>query len=438
MGASEAAMAVESLATLTLENHLARLRPGLRKTRIQIALFTLLLHPARVLIGGRRQWRIFLDKWGFSRHGAQRSDVWIHAIGPAEMKIAITLVLALPTDLQFVITSFSLPLGLQLVEEKGLSERVQLSAVPWPFEFVLRRFLRRRSPRRLILIEATDLSLVLCLLLMQRDLPTALLNGGFTQGWIDIDPYLPLLSGIQMLCVRSEEERELLVPMGISRDRMTVTGEMKFDVATDLLPELEATIRELAAGRPILIAGSTHPDEDPLVLEAFERLGGGGRALLILAPRRDLKLATKLLRSRGVEYVRRTRLPESGRPAVILLDSFGELAPLYRLASAAFLGYSLSRLGRGHNPIEPARFAVPIAVGPNVENFQVLADLFDQAGAWQRIASAGDLAQVWAAWLDAPETARRVGRRAADLVLSQQGLPLSMALAQLRPFLTGD
>jgi 3-deoxy-D-manno-octulosonic-acid transferase len=196
-------------------------------------------------------------------------------------------------------------------------------------------------------------------------------------------------------------------------------------------------MRKLAGERPILIAGSTHPDEEPQVLDAFERLGGGDRAMLILAPRLMDGLSEKLLRQRGLPFVRRSRFPVSGRPAVVLLDRVGELASLYRLAAAAFVGNSLSPMGRGHNPIEPAYFAVPIAVGPNMAHFELHADLFDRAGAWQRVADAGELARVWASWLDAPDLARQMGRRAADLVESQRGLAVFKALELLRPFL-GD
>ncbi|MES1211145.1 MAG: 3-deoxy-D-manno-octulosonic acid transferase, partial [Acidobacteriota bacterium] len=208
----------------------------------------------------------------------------------------------------------------------------------------------------------------------------------------------------------------------------------KFDASAEPLPELEAQIRRLAGERPILVAGSTHPPEDPHILDAFERLGHG-RALLVLAPRGRAEPAESLLRDRGIPFVRRSQLPASESPAVVLLDTQGELASLYRLAAAAFIGNSLMPEGSGHNPIEPAGFAIPIAVGPHMTDFKLQADLFDRAGAWQRIADARELAQAWSLWLDTPELARQIGRRAADLVEAQRGLATSKTWALLRPFL---
>jgi 3-deoxy-D-manno-octulosonic-acid transferase len=127
----------------------------------------------------------------------------------------------------------------------------------------------------------------------------------------------------------------------------------------------------------------------------------------------------------------------NGRPAVILLDRIGELASLYPLSSAAFVGRSLVAAGGGgQSPLEAARAAVPIAVGPNMANFQLVADVFDRADAWQRVQDADGLARAWGTWLAQPELARQVGQRAAKLVESHRGLAIAGTvdcLVSLRP-----
>ena len=115
----------------------------------------------------------------------------------------------------------------------------------------------------------------------------------------------------------------------------------------------------------------------------------------------------------------------------MLLDSLGELAGLYRLAAAAFIGGTLVPTG-GHNPLEAARFGVPLAVGPAMHNFREMAEAFDRAGAWRRVADARELAAAWREWLDDPAAARAVGERALRLVEENRGA-LARTVEMLSP-----
>jgi 3-deoxy-D-manno-octulosonic-acid transferase len=236
--------------------------------------------------------------------------------------------------------------------------------------------------------------------------------------------------------VQSPRDRERLIELGIEPGRIAVTGNLKYESPEPpRKPELEEALRGLATGRPILLAGSTMAGEEAAVLDACREIGGGERALLVVAPRHPERWneVDALLRARGIDFVRRTAFPDSGRPAVVLLDSLGELAGLYRLAAAAFIGGTLVPTG-GHNPLEAARFGVPVAVGPSMHNFRDMAEAFDQAGAWRRVADARELAAVWREWLDNPETARAVGGHALRLVEENRGA-LARTLEMLEPIL---
>jgi 3-deoxy-D-manno-octulosonic-acid transferase len=164
------------------------------------------------------------------------------------------------------------------------------------------------------------------------------------------------------------------------------------------------------------------PQEEAMVLDAFRAAGGGERALLVLAPRHPERWneVDALLRSRGESAVRRTALSAPAQASVVLLDSLGELAGLYRLAAAAFIGGTLVPTG-GHNPLEAARFGVPLAVGPSMHNFREMAEAFDRAAAWRRVKDAGELGAVWREWLEDPEAGRATGERARQLVESNRG-----------------
>jgi 3-deoxy-D-manno-octulosonic-acid transferase len=237
--------------------------------------------------------------------------------------------------------------------------------------------------------------------------------------------------------MQTASDRDRLLALGVPLSRVTVTGNLKFETPEPPpVPEADALVERLSAGRPVLLAGSTAAGEDEQVLDAFALLGAGGRALLVLAPRHPERFpaVARLLDARGLVFRRRSE-PFDERsavapPDVLLLDSLGELAGLYRRAAGAFVGGTLVPRG-GHNPLEPARFGVPVTVGPSMENFREIADAFDHAGAWRRVRDAGDLAAVWASWLDDPPAARALGASGRALFEANRGaLQRTVALVQ--------
>jgi 3-deoxy-D-manno-octulosonic-acid transferase len=233
----------------------------------------------------------------------------------------------------------------------------------------------------------------------------------------------PLFGGVGRFGVQSGQDRDRLVALGVDPGRVAVTGNLKYETPEPARkPELEEALRILAGGRPILLAGSTMAGEEGMVLDAFQTAGGGDHALLVLAPRHPERWneVEAILRSRGEHAIRRTALPPSGRPSAILLDSLGELAGLYRLAAASFIGGTLVPTG-GHNPLEAARFGVPLAVGPSMHNFREMAAAFDRAGAWRRVRNGRELGAAWREWLEDPESARAIGERALRLVEENRG-----------------
>ncbi len=123
----------------------------------------------------------------------------------------------------------------------------------------------------------------------------------------------------------------------------------------------------------------------------------------------------------------------AGGVDVVLLDSLGELAALYGQAAAAFIGGTLVGTG-GHNPIEAARYGIPIAVGPSMHNFRDIAERFDAAAAWRRVADAAELGQAWGEWLADAAAAGRQGQRAAALLGDNRGA-LTHTLEMLAPII---
>jgi 3-deoxy-D-manno-octulosonic-acid transferase len=376
--------------------------------------------------------------------GAARSGaLWLHAVSVGEVGVAGTLVRALPSDVRLLLTTVT-PTGQDRAAAlvAGLPGEVGRGAVDYlPFDlgFSVRRFFRRHAPAALVLVEGDYWPLVLREA-RRRGLSVAVVNGRVGDRSFRRMRRLrallgPLFDGIERFGVQTEADRARLIELGVPAEKVTVTGNLKFESPEPPeLPELAARLRGLAAGRPILVAGSTMAGEEAAVLEAFEGAVGEKEAMLVLAPRHPERWEEvgELLRGKGVRFVRRSE-DQGEAPAVVLLDTLGELAAVYRLAAAAFVGGTLVPKG-GHNPLEPARFGVPVAVGPSMENFRDIAEAFDRAGAWQQVAGAGELGAVWQGWLKEPGAAREVGERARRLVEENRGATVR-TLEMLAPIL---
>jgi 3-deoxy-D-manno-octulosonic-acid transferase len=356
--------------------------------------------------------------------------LWLHAVSVGEVGVAAALARALPPEVPLLVTTVT-PTG-QEQARKAFAGRAGVAYLPFDLGFAVRRFFRRHQPRALILVEGDYWPLVLREA-RRRNLSITVVNGRVGDRSFRrmrrLRPLLgPLFAGVGRFGVQSGEDRDRLVALGVDPGRVAVTGNLKYESPEPARkPDLEAALTALAAGRPILLAGSTMAGEEAMVLDAFQKAGGGDRALLVLAPRHPERWneVDALLHSRGESAVRRTALPffqaeQPGRPAVVLLDSLGELAGLYRLAAAAFIGGTLVPRG-GHNPLEAARFGVPLAVGPSMHNFREMAEAFDQTAAWRRVRDAAELGAVWRDWLEGRDSGRATGERALRLVESNRG-----------------
>jgi 3-deoxy-D-manno-octulosonic-acid transferase len=389
--------------------------------------------------------------------------LWVHAVSVGEVGVAATLMRALPASTPLVLTTVT-PTG-QAVARRALAGRsgaaeapgattggestVRVAYLPFDLGFAVRRFLDAFTPSALVLVEG-DLWPLLLSRVKQRSLPVVVVNGrvsdrGFARlrrlrRWVG-----PILSPVDFYGVQTGRDRDRLLALGVAPERVRVTGNLKFESPEPpALEAIGAAVRGTAGSRPILIAGSTMDGEEKAVLEAFAAVGPQ-RALLVLAPRHPERAAevAALAAERGWNVVRRSRLElDSGdgaraaidRVDVLLLDTMGELASLYRHAAAVFIGGTLVHSG-GHNPLEAARFGVPIAVGPSMHNFAEMAALFDSRSAWRRVADGRELGAVWRAWLDDPGSGGLVGERAAALLDENRGA-LERTLELVRPLLS--
>jgi 3-deoxy-D-manno-octulosonic-acid transferase len=258
-----------------------------------------------------------------------------------------------------------------------------------------------------------------------------------------------VLTDVNSICAQTEEDAARFRQLGADPERVKVIGNLKFDTQPPQLGDcaraLKAAIRRTQRG-PVLVAASTMPGEEPLVLQAWDLIQARyPKALLILAPRHPARfeeVSRDFARAqRG--FVRRTtlQLEEPGlsnrvaSTSILLLDTIGELAGIFELADMVFIGGSLVPTG-GHNLLEPAYWSKVITFGPHMENFRDIARLFLKAGAAIEVRNPEDLAH--AAWLLENKEARERLGASARQVLEQNSGATARTLVELRKYLNDD
>lgn len=370
------------------------------------------------------------SRLGLSRgDGAAPGALWIHAVSVGEVGVAATLVRSWPEEIPLLVTTVT-PTGQARARELLAPRGATVTYLPFDLGFAVRAFFRRHRPSALVLVEGDYWPLVLREA-KRWGLPVAVVNGRVGRtSHRRLRRLAPLARRlfwrrVDRFGVQTPEDRQRLVDGGADPEAIVVTGNLKFDTPEPRRsPEAERLLAACAAGRPIVLAGSTAAGEEGAVLDALERLGvrEGGRPLLALAPRHPERFdgVAREVRRRGLELIRRSAGTPSPTADVVLLDTIGELAGLYREATIAFVGGTLVATG-GQNPLEPARFGIPVVVGPSMENFAGIAARFDAESAWARVDDAASLAERIDRWLDRPALAAEVGARGRSLVEANRG-----------------
>ena len=235
-----------------------------------------------------------------------------------------------------------------------------------------------------------------------------------------------MLEECDWILAQSKLDAERFVAAGAPEDAVRVGGNLKYDFEPGAaeLPGPVAELLEKLAPETVLVAGSTREQEEVPVAETFRRIAEKRpRSLLVVAPRHPPRFdeAFEELRKAGLPVLRRSQLPgEVSLPAILLLDSLGELSSLYARADAVFVGGSLNGWG-GHNVLEPALYGKPVVVGPYMQNFREIADRLLAADAMVQIEGPEALAPAWEKLLVDPALAREMGERGRAVAEAERG-----------------
>ncbi|HKW34247.1 MAG TPA: 3-deoxy-D-manno-octulosonic acid transferase [Candidatus Acidoferrum sp.] len=399
--------------------------------------------------------------------------IWIHAVSVGEVLSGVTLARQLKAaypDRPLIVSTTTIT-GQTLARERmAFADAVIYFPVDW--SSCVRRAFEAVRPS-LVLVLETEIWPNFLREAGKRGVPILLVSGRISDRSFEryqkflgafgllLRPFFSdALSHASAFLMQSDKDAERIRALGAPSDRVVVSGNLKYDAElpapTPLSNWLEAEVKR--SGRsPVIVAGSVVATEEPLALIAFGTLQGEYRnAFLVLAPRKPEQFATaaEFIEESHRKFIRRSELPipspgqaaggansHSGNSSipkdvtVLLLDSIGELASLYRLADGAFVGGSLVPSG-GHNILEPAAFGKVPVFGPSMENFAEIASRFVSAGAAIQVGSPEDVGVAWIELFRNLQRMREMSENARKLVEGSRGAT-SRALEKIAIHLNG-
>jgi len=377
-------------------------------------------------------------------------SIWIHAVSVGEALTARALVPDLreryPTLRIFLSTT---TLTGQQVARSRFQDVDAIFFLPFDLPPFVNRTLRLVKPRLFIMME-TEIWPNLLRACRRQGVKTMLVNGrissrSYPRYRLARGLFRRVLADVDCFCMQSDESARRIIDIGADPARVSVTGSLKFE---SLESPAAATGRgagrvlrffRVPASRPVFMAASTLKGEEKPVLNAFAAVRRAHpNALLVMAPRKPERFdeTEGLARGEGLRVVRRTELAVDAEPRadVVILDTIGELAHLFQIATVVFVGGSLVDQG-GHNILEPAMHGKPIVFGPHMENFAEIADAFLRHQASVQVQTPSELTTTMVRLVGDPIERARLGAAARAIVEANRGAkPRTLeAIAALLP-----
>jgi len=380
--------------------------------------------------------------------------IWLHAVSVGEVLAGVTLAKRLKEEVpeRALVVSTTTITGQALANERmPFADAVIYFPLDWAF--CARRALAAVRPALVVVLE-TEIWPNFLREAARRNVPVVFVSGRISDRsfarshtWLSLAgfylrPFLrAALAHASGFWMQSKKDAKRVIALGAPPEKVKVGGNLKYDLelpkSTPLAEWLEMELQR-SGRRPLIVAGSVVATEEPLALIAFGVTQGEHRkALLVLAPRKPERFdaAAAFVTESQRKYVRRSSLhvPSPGGQAlggnetqlgddvtVLLLDSIGELASLYRLADGVFVGGSLVESG-GHNILEPAAFGKVPVFGESMENFAEIAHRFVAAEAAIQVASPEDAGVSWIELLRDPARDKRMGETGRRLMDESRG-----------------
>jgi 3-deoxy-D-manno-octulosonic-acid transferase len=364
----------------------------------------------------------------------EKRAIWVHAVSVGEVVASSAVVTALrekcPTHRVLISTTTNT--GQKLAAQRFGAENVFY--FPLDFAFAIRPYLDALRPE-LVVVAETEFWPNFLRLAQRSGARVAVINCRISDrsfpGYKRFRFWLPrlletTLKNVDVFLAQTEEDRQRLTEIGAPLSKVTVAGNLKFDVAPPPAPKIVASLRESfrqSGAGPVLVCGSTLEGEEGSLLSTFHNiLAHHPKAVMIRAPRHPERFpeVAELVENLGFRMWRRSLWSgEALAGGVFLVDSIGELAALYSLATVAFVGGSLVPRG-GHNILEPALYGVPIVTGNHYENFRDVVNFFASRNA-VRIVGLAELPLIFIELIENGGERTALGRNALAALESQRG-----------------
>jgi 3-deoxy-D-manno-octulosonic-acid transferase len=383
------------------------------------------------------------------RNGSDALRIWVHASSVGEIEAVRPIVVSLEREIANASVVFT---TMTVTGRDAARRRIpELSAcqlAPLDYPAAVRAFLARVRPHLVIIAEA-ELWPNFFIESKRLGAKVAVVNGRVSKRSLRHYRFArPLLAEALMhadlILVQTDDDAKRYRELGAPRNRVLVTGNTKFDF--DSSPaSLRPALANFAIGRPILVAGSTAPGEERMVLNAYRNLVENFPALALVIAPRHLERAAEVeqeLRATGIAYTRARALPSSRSASplptitesILLLDTMGELRALYHRAAIAFVGGSMAPGRGGQSLAEPASVSVPVLFGPHYENQRQVGDALIEAGCGRVVNDAAQLESTCAELL-ADETAMHAAGEHARYVMERLGGGAAATLQHLKALL---
>ncbi len=365
---------------------------------------------------------------------AGRPVIWLHAVSVGEAIAARPLLRAVRETYagHALLVSVTTETGHAVVSKFSEPDL----CIYFPFDFLpaVRASLGSVNPRLIIIME-TEIWPNFTHEAARRNIPLLLVNGRIsdrsfkryqTFDWF----FKESLTRFSALCMQTETDSERIIDIGAPKERTLTCGNLKYDIPWSQVTQEERNGLRRQYGIPekrlVVVAASTHPGEEELLLPIWRQLAQQRNDLqLVLVPRHPERAAdvAALLEKHGLACRRRTSLTSNAVLApgqVLLVDTVGEMMQLYALCDLTFVGGSMVPTG-GHNLLEPASRGISMVFGPHMANFREIAAITLQYGAGVQVSGTEELATALRDFIKSPELRQVIGTNGLKMLRDNGG-----------------
>ena len=385
----------------------------------------------------RGRWK---ERLGFTPEFVFKTQpIWIHTVSVGEFIAILPLITLLQKkhpDIPIIITTTTMTGSDQVINRFG--NTVSHVYIPWDLPNSMARFYQKIKPRMALIME-TEIWPNLLFEAKKAQIPVFLINARMSEKSANSYGRISgltqtMLQHFSYICVQSKNDMQRFLALGAEQNKLSITGNIKFDLTInkDLINCAKQLKQQLLwQDQEILLASSTHPGEDELILESFYQLRLKYPKLkLILVPRhperfKQVEILANKSNGKKIQWLvtKRSKINSKQEPFnadILIGDSLGEMILYYSLATTVIMGGTFVSHG-GHNILEPAALGKPVFYGPSMYNFASINSMFLSFNASIQVKDIAELTSLLSAYLEKPQDLEDLGKRAKNLLEENAG-----------------